>query len=138
MGRHRLFIRDVEFWDSVRSKLDEVHAAGHSWTAIAARLEVGKQTLTGFLKRRTPCLEAEALLKLCVAWNVPLTFQDRTIRCVADGQSEPSLQLQMEFDDSFELRADPMPQAILTRKPVDRASYIAVRVEQVSKKPGAA
>ncbi len=124
----------------MRSLLETVHAAGHSWTEIAAALGVGKQTLSGFRKHRTPALDAEALLKLCAVWKVPLNFQDQTIRCVSgDAQPETStLQLQMEFDDSFELRADPIPRAVLTRKPPNRVSYIGVRIEQVGKKPGAA
>jgi hypothetical protein len=139
MGRPRLRARDVAFWDSVRSLLDGVHAAGHSWTAIADTLGVGKQTLTGFRKRRAEALDAEALLRLCTGWNLPLTFQDQTIRCLADDaerEAVPVLQLQMEFDDSFELRADPTPRAILTRKPPSRVSYIGVRVEQVGKRSG--
>jgi hypothetical protein len=140
MGRHRVHARDIAFWDAVRSLLEGVHAAGHSWTAIADTLGIGKQTLTGFRKNRTPALDAEALLKLCAVWKVSLTFQDQTIRVVDDTQlnASPTLQLQMEFDDSFELRADPTPRAILTRKPPNRVSYIGVRVEQLDKKPGSA
>ncbi len=43
------------------------------------------------------------------------------------------LQLQMEFDDSFELRADPLPQVVLRRKPPNRVSYIGIRIEQIVK-----
>jgi hypothetical protein len=97
-----------------------VRSAGHSWTAIADSLGVGKQTLTGFRKRRAPALDAEALLRLCTVWKVPLTFREQTIQCLADDAKPEAvavLQLQMEFDDSFELRADPTPRAILTRNP---------------------
>ena len=135
MGRHRLSAHDDVFWDSVRAQLEAFHAAGQSWTAIARSLGVGKQTLTGFRKRRTPALDAEALLKLCTVLRVPLTFQGQTVRAV-DTPEVPTLQLHMEFDDSFELRADPLPQAILSRKPPNRVSYIGVRIEQITKKPG--
>jgi len=140
MGRPRLFIHDVAFWDSVRSRLESIHSAGQSWTAIAAVLGVGKQTLTGFRKRRTPALDAEALLKLCVVWRVPLTFKDQIIRCVTDDipLQTSTFQLQMEFDDSFELRADPSPRAILTRKPPNRVSYVGIRIERVGEKNGSA
>jgi hypothetical protein len=141
MGRCRLRDHDAAFWDSVRSLLEGVHAAGHRWTAIAEALGIGKQTLTGFRKHRTPALDAEALLRLCAVWKVPLVFQDQTIRCVADDtqtDASPTMQLQIEFDDSFELSADPTPRAILTRKPPNRVSYIGIRVEQLDKKPGPA
>ena len=140
MGRPRIHARDVAFWESVRSLLEGVHATGQSWTAIAEALGVGKQTLTGFRKHRTPALDAEALLRLCAIWKVPLMFQDQTIRCVGDGthpDASPSLHLQMDFDDSFELLADPTPRAIVTRKPPSRVSYIGVRLE-LDKKPGPA
>lgn len=138
MGRTRLFVHDDAFWDSVRAQLEALHAGGESWTAIARSLGIGKQTLTGFRKHRTAALDAEALLKLCTVLKVPLTFQGQTVRAVGDDtQESPTLQLQMEFDDSFELRADPLPQAVLVRKPPNRVSYIGVRIEQIPKKSGA-
>jgi DNA-binding Xre family transcriptional regulator len=132
MGRPRLYPRDAEFWESVRSRLDEIHATGTSWIVVAKTLGISKQALSAFRKRRSPALEAEALLNLCAVLKVPLLFKNETIRCVAD--DDLGLQLQMEFDDSFELRADPNPRAILTRKPPSRASYIGIRVEQVPAK----
>jgi DNA-binding Xre family transcriptional regulator len=139
MGRTRLYIRDAAFWDSVRALLEDLHAKGHKWTTIADALGIGKQTLTGFRKGRSPALDAEAVLRICAVWKAPLTFQGHTIRSSADDtQTEalPMLQLQMEFDDSFELRADPIPRAILTRKPPSRVSYIGVRIERVDEKAG--
>jgi hypothetical protein len=136
MGRPRRHARDTAFWDSVRSLLERVHAEGHSWTAIANTLGVGKQTLTGFLKRRAPALDAEAMLRMCTAWKLPLNFQNQTIACSAENalgkdSSVLQLQLQMDFDDSFELRADPTPRAILTRKPPSRVSYIGISIKHV-------
>jgi len=132
MGRPRLYPRDADFWESVRARLDEIHESGTSWIVLAETLGVSKQTLTGFRKRRSPALEAEALLNLCAVLKVPLLFKNETIRCVvAPSDEQPGLELQMEFDDSFELRADPTPRAILTRKPPSRASYIGIRVEQI-------
>jgi len=51
-----------------------------------------------------------------------------------EDQKEPMLRLSMEFDDNFELQADPAPRAILMRKPPSRVSYIGVRVDQVADK----
>ena len=131
MGRPRLYPRDADFWESVRSRLDEIHASGTTWIVIAATLGISKQALSAFCKRRSPALEAEALLNLCAVLKVPLLFKNETIRCVGE---DLGMQLQMEFDDSFELRADPNPRAILTRKPPSRASYIGIRVEQLPEK----
>jgi hypothetical protein len=139
MGRSRLHNRDEVFWESVRSHLENVHAAGQSWTAIANALGVGKQTLTGFQKRRSPALDAEAVLRLCTIFDLSLTFQNQSIRSVLEDvqiQEEPVLRLEMEFDGSFELRSDPTPRAILTRKPPNRASYIGVRIERVGRGSG--
>jgi hypothetical protein len=114
--------------------LENVHASGQSWTAIANVLGVGKQTLTGFQMRRAPALDAEAVLRLCTTLKLSLSFENQTIRSVLEEtqiQAEPVLRLEMEFDDSFELRSDPTPRAILTRKPPNRASYIGVRIERV-------
>jgi hypothetical protein len=139
MGRPKLYPHDRMFWDSVRATLDSVHSTGHTWTTIAEVLGVGKQTLTGFRKGRVPALEAEALLKLCLNWKVPLTFRDQMIQCGVGG-SQPDaadgLQLRMEFDDSFELEVGSTPRAILTRKPPDRVSYVGIRIERLSKKSG--
>jgi len=123
----------MAFWDSVRSLLNDLNAAGNSWTAIAAGLGISKQTLTGFRNKRSPALDAEALLRLCTVWKMPLMFREQTVRCVGEVESEAPavLQLQMEFDDSFELLADPTPRAILTRKPPSKVSYVGIRVEQI-------
>src|SRR5580704_2583133 len=139
MGRARLHNRDAAFWASVRSLLEELHAKGHKWTPIAEAIGIGKQTLTGFRKGRSPALDAEAVLRICTEWHVPLAFRGQTIRSAADDtrtEASPLVQLQMEFDDSFELRADPIPRAILTRKPPSRVSYIGVRIERVDEKAG--
>ena len=71
---------------------------------------------------------------------MPLTFKDQIIRCVTDDipLQTSTFQLQMEFDDSFELRADPSPRAILTRKPPNRVSYVGIRIERVGEKNGSA
>jgi DNA-binding Xre family transcriptional regulator len=127
MGRTRIQPRDLVFWDSIRSLLDQVRRSGEqNWTELAASLGVSKQTLTGFRKGRIPALDAEVVLRLCLRCNVPLGFEGQTISC-----GNPTLRLVMEFDDSFQHGETATPSATLTRKPAGRVSYIGVRVEQV-------
>jgi len=111
-----------------------LHADGNSWTAVADALGISKQMLTGFLKGRATALDAEAILRMCTTWKLPLTFDNQTISCSTGSiqvEDSPALRLEMEFDDSFELQADPTPRAILTRKPPNRVSYIGIRIKHV-------
>ena len=127
MSRPRIQSRDAEFWNSVRSLLDQAKAASEqNWTEIATELGVSKQRLTGFRKGRIDALDAEAVLRLCSRCNLTLRFEGRII-----GSFNPALRLTMEFDEDFEIAMMPTPSAVLTRKPPGRVSYIGVRVEQV-------
>ena len=87
---------------------------------IAGTLGIGKQTLTGFLKKRCPALDAEATLKICASYKLPLNFQNQAIVCsneVGPGEDPAVLQLQMDFDDSFELLSNPTPQRFSRESP---------------------
>jgi hypothetical protein len=135
MGRPRLIPRDSVFWDHVRHILEDLHKAGHSWTDIAGRLHVGKQTLTGFRKHRAEALDAEAVLRLCSEWNQRLTLSGHIIGRADELSSgaDVGLTMTMEFDDSFEIRTEPNPSVILVRKPPNRVSYIGVRIAKAGR-----
>jgi DNA-binding Xre family transcriptional regulator len=127
MSRPRIQSRDLTFWNSVRSLLDQMKISGkQNWTEIAASLGVSKQTLTGFRKGRIAALDAEAVLRLCSRCSVSLGFEGQTISC-----GNPTLRLTMEFDDTFQSGETATPSAILTQKAAGLISYIGVRVEQV-------
>ncbi|MBM3735919.1 MAG: helix-turn-helix transcriptional regulator [Acidobacteria bacterium] len=126
---------DKDFWERLRGTLrKEMVASGLRQKDLAAKLGIDTTTLNNFLNHQNKSLGGLAVALACTM--VDLTCDGKTIgrlqpaRLAEQPLRTSQHQLELEFDNAFEIKADAKVPTLVIRKPATRTGSVrlAIRV----------